>query len=73
MRQVQFSRFGAPEVLEVVEKPTPVPARGQVLVRVRAAGINFSDTLMRQNRYAPPFPAPRSQARSNGWARASAI
>jgi NADPH2:quinone reductase len=59
MRQVQFSRFGAPEVLEVVEKPTPVPARGQVLVRVRAAGINFSDTLMRQNRYAvtPELPA----------------
>jgi NADPH:quinone reductase len=59
MRQVQFSRFGGPEVLEVVEKPTPVPARGQVLVRVRAAGVNFAETLMRQNRYAvtPELPA----------------
>jgi NADPH2:quinone reductase len=59
MRQVQFSRFGGPEVLEVVERPTPLPGRGQVLVRVRAAGINFSDTLMRQNRYAvtPELPA----------------
>jgi NADPH2:quinone reductase len=59
MRQVQFSRFGGPEVLEVVEKPTPSPGRGQVLVRVRAAGINLSDTLMRQNRYAvtPELPA----------------
>ncbi len=59
MRQIQFSRFGGPEVLEVVERPTPVPARGQVQVRVRAAGINFSDTLMRQNRYAvtPELPA----------------
>jgi len=59
MRQVQFSRFGGPEVLEIVEKPTPAPDRGQVLVRVRAAGVNFSDTLMRQNRYAltPELPA----------------
>jgi NADPH:quinone reductase len=59
MRQVQFSRFGGPEVLEVVEKPTPTPDRGQVLVRVHAVGVNFSDTLMRQNRYAvtPELPA----------------
>jgi NADPH2:quinone reductase len=59
MRQVQFSRFGGPEVLEVVEKPTPIPSRGQVLVRVRAAGVNFAETLMRQNRYAvtPELPA----------------
>jgi NADPH2:quinone reductase len=59
MRQVQFSRFGGPEVLEIVEKPTPTPGGGQVLVRVRAVGVNFSDTLMRQNRYAvtPDLPA----------------
>ncbi len=52
MRAVQFSRFGGPEVLEVVEKPTPAPGFGQVLVRVRAAGINFFEALMRENRYA---------------------
>ncbi len=59
MRQVQFSRFGGTEVLEIVEKSTPIPDRGQVLVRVRAVGVNFSDTLMRQNRYAvtPDLPA----------------
>src|ERR1700731_1701432 len=59
MRQVHFSCFGGPEVLEIVERPTPRPARGEVLVRVHAAGINFSDTLMRQNRYAvtPELPA----------------
>jgi NADPH2:quinone reductase len=59
MKQVQFSRFGGPEVLEVVEKPTPRPGHGQVLIRVEAAGINFADTLMRQNRYAvtPELPA----------------
>lgn len=52
MRQVQFSRFGGPEVLEVMEKPTPRRGRGQALVRVRAAGINFAETLMRQDHYA---------------------
>jgi NADPH:quinone reductase len=59
MRQVQFSRFGGPDVLEVVEKPTPVPGESRVLVRVAAIGVNFSDTLMRQNRYAvtPELPA----------------
>ena len=54
-----MSRFGGPEVLQVVEIPTPMPGRGQVLVRVRAAGINFAETLMRENRYAvtPELPA----------------
>jgi NADPH2:quinone reductase len=59
VRAVQISRFGGPEVFEVVETPTPMPGRGQVLVRVRAAGVNLSETLMRQNRYAvtPNLPA----------------
>ncbi len=59
MRQVQFSGFGGPDVLEIVEQPTPTPGDGQVLVRVAAVGVNFSDTLMRQNRYAvtPQLPA----------------
>lgn len=59
MRAVQFRRFGGPEVLELVESPTPKPGPGQVLVRVRAAGINFAETLMRQNKYAvtPDLPA----------------
>ncbi|BAV50915.1 NADPH:quinone oxidoreductase [Mesorhizobium loti] len=59
MRQIQFSRFGGPEVLEVVEKQTPTPGGGEVLVRVRAVGVNFAETLMRQDRYAvtPDLPA----------------
>lgn len=39
MRAVQFSRFGGPEVLEVVEVPRPEPGAGEVLVRVEAVGI----------------------------------
>jgi NADPH2:quinone reductase len=61
MKAVQFSRFGGPEVLEVVDLPAPVPQAGEVLVRVRAAGINFFEVLMRADRYAvtpqlPMFP-----------------
>jgi NADPH:quinone reductase len=52
MKAVQFARFGAADVLEVVEKPTPATGPGQVLIRVRACGINFAETLMRQNKYA---------------------
>jgi NADPH2:quinone reductase len=59
MKQVQFSRFGGPEVLEIVDKPTPIPGEGEVLVRVSAVGVNFSETLMRQDKYAvtPELPA----------------
>jgi len=52
MKAVQFSRFGGPEVLETIERPTPQPGPGEVLVRVRAAGVNYFETLMRRNLYA---------------------
>jgi NADPH2:quinone reductase len=51
MKAVQLSRFGGPEVLEIVETPTPAPQPGQVLVRVHASGINFFEILLRQDRY----------------------
>ena len=59
MRAIQFRRFGAPDVFELVQLPIPNPGQGQVLVRVHTAGINFADTLMRQNRYAltPELPS----------------
>jgi len=59
MRQVVITRRGPPEVLEVREAPDPVVKPGTVRVRVRAAGINFSDLLTRQGLYpdAPKLPA----------------
>src|SRR5687768_2881343 len=59
MRAVQLNRFGGPEVLELFEMPTPVPKSGEVLIRIEAAGINFFEALMRQDRYAvtPDLPA----------------
>jgi NADPH2:quinone reductase len=58
MRAVRVAAFGGPEVLKVEETPTPVPAAGQVLVHVRAAGVNPYDTYMRAGTYAvkPPLP-----------------
>lgn len=52
MKAVQLSRFGGPDVLDVVELPSPVPGPGEVLVRIQAAGVNFFETLLRQDRYA---------------------
>jgi NADPH:quinone reductase-like Zn-dependent oxidoreductase len=43
MRALRFDRFGPPSVLQVMELPPLVPARGEALVAVRAAGINPSD------------------------------
>lgn len=59
MKAIQLRRFGNPDVLDYIDVPTPVPGPGEVLVRVHAAGVNFADTLMRQDRYAitPPLPA----------------
>jgi NADPH:quinone reductase len=59
MKAVQFDRFGGPEVLEVVDVPAPVAGPEEVVVRVRASGVNLSDALMRENRYAvtPVLPA----------------
>lgn len=51
MRAIQMQEFGGPEVLELVEVETPVPAEGEVLVEVSAAGLNFADTHTRENVY----------------------
>ncbi len=58
MKAIQVHQFGAPEVLVLTEIPTPKPGPGEVLVHVRAAGVNPYDTYMRAGTYAvkPPLP-----------------
>ena len=54
MRAMMEETHGAPEVLRVSEQPIPEPAPGQVLIRVRAAGVNRADALQRRGYYPPP-------------------
>src|SRR3954453_23955906 len=51
MRAVQITRFGGPEVLDVVDLPDPVPGDGEQLYEVSAAGINFADTHQIEDSY----------------------
>ena len=51
MRAIQMTEFGGPEVLNLVDLPTPEPAVGEALIRVSKAGINFADTHTRTNSY----------------------
>ena len=57
MKQLVIPRYGAPEVLEVRDAPDPAVQAGTVRIRVRAAGVNFSDLLARQGLY-PDAPKP---------------
>jgi NADPH2:quinone reductase len=54
MQAVEISAFGAPEVLRLCERPQPVAAAGEVLIRVSASGINRPDVLQRSGAYPPP-------------------
>src|SRR3954452_8658432 len=51
MRAIQIEEFGGPEVLKLVELPTPEPKPGEVLIRVSRAGMNFADTHQRHDQY----------------------
>ena len=58
MRQIVTTANGDIDVLKVQEKPDPAPRADEVLIRVRAAGLNFADILARQGLYpdGPPKP-----------------
>src|SRR5712671_5901845 len=54
MIAIEIREPGEPEVLVPVQRPVPVPAAGDVLIRVAAAGVNRPDIFQRRGRYAPP-------------------
>ena len=58
MKAIEVTKSGGAEVLQVVEKPRPEPGPGQILIEVKAAGINFADIMARMGMYpaAPPPP-----------------
>ncbi len=51
MKAIVFDKIGGPEVMKIAEVPKPEVKPGMVLLKVRAAGINFADTLFRQGQY----------------------
>src|SRR3712207_2418234 len=58
MRAVQITRFGGPEVLEVVDLPDPVPGDGRQVYEVSAAGVNYADTHQTEDSYLAPQQLP---------------
>jgi NADPH:quinone reductase len=58
MRAIVCRTYGPPESLVLDEVPEPVPAPGQVLVRVRAAAVNFPDVLFIAGKYQIKIPPP---------------
>jgi NADPH2:quinone reductase len=49
MKAIHITKSGGPEVLQLLETPQPKPGRNQVLIKVKAAGVNRSDVITRQN------------------------
>jgi putative PIG3 family NAD(P)H quinone oxidoreductase len=54
MLAIEIREPGGPEVLVGAQRPTPVPAAGEVLIKVAAAGVNRPDVFQRLGRYPPP-------------------
>jgi len=54
MIAIEIREPGGPDVLVPVERQTPVPAAGEVLIKVAAAGVNRPDVFQRLGRYPPP-------------------
>ena len=66
MRGILIKRLGGPEVLEYTELPDPKPGPGEALIRVRVAGVNFTDVYSRTGMYPGTVPV---HARRGGRGR----
>src|SRR6185436_6780459 len=60
MKAMLCTHYGMPEEMELGELPSPKPGKNQVVISVKACGVNFPDVLMIQDKYqfkpALPFP-----------------
>jgi NADPH2:quinone reductase len=56
MQAIEITETGGPEVLQYVDKPTPSPGAGEVLIKAEAIGINFIDTYFRSGLYKRELP-----------------
>jgi NADPH2:quinone reductase len=58
VRRVLCTEYGPPAGLSLVDEPDPVPGRGEVVVAVEAAGVNYADALLVAGRYQVKLPPP---------------
>ena len=58
MQAAVITRFGGPDVLEIHDRPTPIPKPNELLVRVRATALNRADLHQREGNYPAPPGAP---------------
>ena len=56
-KAVKFDHYGGLDVLHIDELPLPVPGNGEVLVKVKAAGINPVETMIREGQLRVEWPA----------------
>ncbi len=54
MKTIVIREPGGPDVLTIAEVPVPEPRRGELLIKVAAAGVNRPDVLQRKGHYPPP-------------------
>jgi NADPH2:quinone reductase len=64
MKAIQVSQAGGPEVLQLVDLPTPTPKPNEAVVQIKAAGVNFIDVYFREGRYPAPLPLTLGQEAS---------
>jgi NADPH2:quinone reductase len=60
MKALLCTHYGPPEEMELCEMPSPAPGKNQVLITIKACGVNFPDVLMLADKYQfkPPLPFP---------------
>ena len=56
-KAIQIRRYGGPEVLELVDLPTPEPGPGEVRIANRAIGVNYIDIYFREGVYPTTCPS----------------
>ena len=56
MKAIQIKQTGGPEVMELADVPVPQPKSNEVVVKIKAAGVNFIDVYNREGRYKAPLP-----------------
>ncbi|NHM31244.1 quinone oxidoreductase family protein [Neobacillus terrae] len=58
MKAIQLEKYGGPEVLQIIEKDKPAPKGTDVLIQIKAIGVNFADIARREGQYVIKTPLP---------------